>query len=80
MSDPSIEVLGRASRVRYRQGARSIDVESELLVGTPMLVLYAGSIKAWADGQAVTAREKAEIVANIRRLMLPEWGEIDVEE
>jgi hypothetical protein len=42
-----------------------------------MLALYAGSIKAWTDGQAVTAEEKAEIIANIKRLMRPEWGEID---
>jgi hypothetical protein len=79
MSDPTIEVLGRASRIRYRQGGRSIDIDSELLMGTPMLVLYAGSIKAWTSGRAVTADEKAEIITNIKRLMYPEWGEIDVE-
>jgi hypothetical protein len=78
MSDPSIEIFGRASRIKYTQDSRSIDVESELLVGTPMLVVYAGSIKAWADGQAVTSDEKAEIINNIRRLMRPEWGEIDI--
>lgn len=78
MSDPSIEISGRASRIRYRHELRSIDVELEPLVGTPMLVLYAGSIKAWTDGQAVTADEKAEIIANIKRLMRLEWGDIDV--
>jgi hypothetical protein len=78
MSDATIEVLGRASRIRYRQGVRSVDVDSELLIGTPMLVLYGASIRAWTDGKAVTADEKAEIIANIRRLMRPEWGEIDV--
>jgi hypothetical protein len=79
MSDPSIEIFGRASRIRYTQGSRSIEVESELLSGTPMLVIYADSIKAWADGQAITSEEKAEIINNMRRLMRPEWGDIDIE-
>jgi hypothetical protein len=48
-------------------------------VGTPMLVLYAGSIKTWSNGQAVTAEEKSAIVANIRRMLRREWGEIAVE-
>jgi len=59
MNDPSIEISGRASRIRYMQGLRSIDVKSEPLIGTPMLVLYASSIKAWSDGQVVTTEEKA---------------------
>ncbi|MGZ3411296.1 MAG: hypothetical protein ACXWJW_00785 [Xanthobacteraceae bacterium] len=79
MSDPSIEIFGRASRIRYTQGSRSVDVESELLLGTPMLVVYADSIKAWADGQAVTSEEKAEIIDNMKRLMRPEWGDIEIE-
>ena len=78
MSDPSIEILGRASRVRYTQGTRSIDIESEPLIGKPMLALYASSIRAWTNGETVTAAEKADIIANVKRLMRPEWGEIDV--
>jgi hypothetical protein len=79
MSDPSIEVLGRADCIKYTQGSRSIDIGSELLTGQPMLVVYSGTIKAWADGQAVTSEEKAEIIDNIRRLMHPEWGEIAID-
>jgi len=79
MSDPSIEIFGRADTIRYTQGSRSIDVQSELLIGKSMLVLYAGSIKKWADGRTVTADEKAEIIENIKRLMRPEWGDIAIE-
>ena len=43
-----------------------------------MLALYATSIRAWSNGEAVTAEEKADIIANLRRLMRLEWGEIDV--
>ena len=78
MSSPSIEVFGRASRIRYTQGSRTIDIESELLTGTPMLVVYVSSIKAWADGQAATSDDKAEISYNLSRLMRSEWGEIEI--
>jgi len=79
MGNVSITILGRASRIRYKQGSRTIDVESEPLGGTPSLVLYTGSIKAWSDGRAVTAKEKAEIVDTIRRMLRSKWGEIAVE-
>jgi hypothetical protein len=78
MTDTSIEIFGRASRIKYTQGSKSIDIESELLMGMPMLVVYAGSIRVWADGQAVNSDEKAEIIDNVRRLMRPEWGEIEI--
>jgi len=78
MNDLSIEVLGRASRIRYRHGSRSIYVESEPLIGSPALVIYSGSITTWDDGRAVTAQEKAEIIANIKRMMRSKWGDIDV--
>jgi len=44
-----------------------------------MLVVYAGSIKTWSDGQAVTEMEKSAIIANIRNLLRPEFGEIEID-
>jgi hypothetical protein len=65
----SVEVLGRTG-VRYTEGARTLLVDSEVLMTPAGLVLYPSSISTWdapADGDAIDDKTRRTIVDNIRR-------------
>lgn len=74
----SIELLGRAG-LRYRRGGRSMEIDSEILEGPQhFFVVYQASIARWNppdDREPVDERERAEIVADTRRIVRASSGE-----
>jgi hypothetical protein len=60
----SVEILGRMG-IRYREGGRSVDVESEVLA-TPEIAVYVASIRKWSDGDAIDAATRSRIIENIQ--------------
>jgi hypothetical protein len=65
----SVEVLGRTG-VRYIEGPRTVFVNSEVLVGSPPLVIYPSSITRWDppyDAEVIDSAARDRIVDNIRR-------------
>ena len=76
----SVEVLGRTGLL-YTEGARSLQIDSEILAGPHGLVLYTNSIGGWVpphDGEVVDEAQRAVIVDNIRRAFLFDGYEIEV--
>jgi hypothetical protein len=66
----SVEVLGRLGMI-YRQGGRSVAIDSELLT-TESIEIFASSIKTWESAEGskpVSPEERERIVARIRRAM-----------
>ena len=45
----SVEVLGRYE-VKYTEGAKSLVIESDFLMGQPSLAIYANTIRKWQSG------------------------------
>jgi hypothetical protein len=65
----SVEVLGRTG-MKYREGDRTLFVDSEVLAPGKGIAIYTNSIKHWDqphDAEALSAEKKAEIVNNIER-------------
>ena len=61
-----VTVLGRAG-LRYREGARTICVDGEMLTGKYSFVIYAGSIRAWeGSDEPISDDERLRIVGNIQ--------------
>ena len=78
--DVSIELRGRADRLLYSQGGRSLTIDCELLLaGSASLVVYANSIRQWDDGTAISADEKRQIIENVCDDLRPRWGEIEID-
>ncbi|WP_119422724.1 Imm74 family immunity protein [Desertibaculum subflavum] len=76
----SVEVLGRTG-LRYREGDRSLFIDSEVLTGEPAMVLYSGSIRHWEPPhQAGTIDDatRAAIIDRVRRAIRFQGHEIDV--
>lgn len=74
-----VTVLGRAG-LRYREGARSIFVDGEMLTGKFDFVIYASSIRAWeGDAQVIADDERRRIVANIQATFQQNGLALDVE-
>jgi hypothetical protein len=64
-----VTVLGRTG-LRYRDGAKTVFIDAEMLAGAIDLVVYTNTIKAWeATSEAIGDAERAQIIANIRRVL-----------
>jgi hypothetical protein len=67
----SVEVLGRTG-MRYREGSRSVSVDSEVLAPGKGIAIYVNSIRKWDapyQEQSISAEDKSRIVANIKSAM-----------
>lgn len=65
----SIEVLGRTG-LCYREGGRSLKVDSEVLVGPSGMVVDASSIRAWTspnENERIDDTRRKQIVENVLR-------------
>ena len=60
----SIRILGRIG-LRYVEGARSIEVDSEVLVGHHGIVIYCYSLAQWEDGTMVDEASRERVIQNI---------------
>lgn len=66
----ALKVLGGRGGLRYREGNRSVDIDSEFSGGTKGVILYLDSIKWWVspDGrQEISHAERLRIAANVER-------------
>jgi len=64
----SVEVLGRTG-ICYREGAKKLFVDSEVLMGSEGMGIYKSSIKHWkspAGAEDISDEERDHIVENIR--------------
>jgi hypothetical protein len=75
----SATITGRASHIEQVQGQRSVLIDSELLIGNPMLVLCGGGIRKWNDGSMVPPQERTRVIENIQSALGPKWGEIEID-
>ncbi|HVU01154.1 MAG TPA: hypothetical protein VHE30_05355 [Polyangiaceae bacterium] len=73
----SVEVLGQTGLL-YRERARSARIDSEVLSGPAGIVIYADSVKCWADGTAIDEQTARQIVENVRAAFRFRGLEIDV--
>jgi Immunity protein 74 len=67
----SVEVLGRTG-IEYREGDKSVFVDSEVLASGHGIAVFRYSIKAWRPphgNETMTEKEIDQIVENIRRAM-----------
>ena len=67
----SIEVLGRTG-MKYREGSRSMFIDSEVLSSGHGIAIIPGSIKRWDpphNSEAVDSRKREEIITNIREAL-----------
>jgi hypothetical protein len=77
----SVEVLAPDGGLRYAEGPRTMDVDSEMLVGPTALVIYARSIKRWNppySQESVDEATKERILDNMRRAFRFRGFDIDV--
>ena len=76
--DYRVELCGRAG-VLYTEGRRSVEVDSELLVARPGMVIYTDSIETWNTPTGpvrMTEEEKERVIRNLRaslRNSVVEW-------
>lgn len=76
----SVAILGR-NGIRYREGARSVFVDGEMLVGDYDFVIYASSIRQWESSeQVISDSEKQKILRNIQFVCGQNGIRIDVEQ
>jgi len=64
----SVEVLGRTG-LTYREGNRSMFVDSEVMAGPSGLLVYSSSIGKWDppfDSELISEAVKVKIISNIR--------------
>jgi hypothetical protein len=67
----SIEVLARTG-MKYREGDKSLFIDSEVLAPGKGIAISVKSIKAWDPPHArelITEQEKAKIISNIKEAM-----------
>lgn len=79
------EFPGRAGKLIYREGERSVGISGEMLVGEARYALYPYRIKAWDpphEDEAIDREKLEEIIGNIQRaydylgykLHISDWG------
>jgi hypothetical protein len=76
----SVEVLGRTG-LCYREGDRSLKVDSEVLMGPTGMVIDASSIRAWApphERELIEDARRKQIVENIQAAFRFRGFEIEV--
>lgn len=67
----SVEILGRTG-IEYREGAKSLFVDSEVLAVGKGIAVFANSIRNWSppyEREGITSDERQRIVRNICRAM-----------
>ena len=62
----SVATVGRAG-LRYREGGRSLFVDSEFLVGPTLMVVYSSRMRWEHSGEQADAATKLRVAENIRR-------------
>jgi hypothetical protein len=65
----SLQIHGRAG-MTYREGQKTLKIDSEMLVGKYDYAIYWSEVKAWDppfDGEALSEMEKARIRTNIEK-------------
>jgi hypothetical protein len=63
----SVEVLGRTGLI-YKEGSKTLQIDSEVLAGPSGIVVYTDSINSWDKPNAVSQiddKERERIVSNI---------------
>lgn len=63
----SVEVLGRTG-VIYREGSKTMQIDSEILAGPSGIVIYTDSINSWDEPNDVSRiddKERERIISNI---------------
>jgi hypothetical protein len=78
----SVEVLAPDGSLRYTEGPRTMEVDSEMLVGPTALVIYSKSIKHWNppySQESVDEAAKQRIIDNMQRAFRFRGFEIDVD-
>ena len=76
----SVEVLGRTG-LCYREGDRSLKVDSEVLMGPTGTVIDASSIRTWApphEKEVIEDTRRKQIVENIKAAFRFQGFEIEV--
>ena len=74
-----VTVLGRAG-LRYREGARSVIVDGEMLTGAFDFVVYENSICVWEGSNSpIDEAKRKEIVSNIIAAFRQHGLNVDVE-
>jgi hypothetical protein len=74
-----VTILGRGG-IRYREGARVVAIDGEMLTGAFDLVVYTGSIKVWDDTKkTISNEERKQIVANMESVFRKHGLTVDFE-
>jgi hypothetical protein len=76
----SVQILGRVG-LRYREGERTMFVDSEILAGENAISAYSSSIKAWDppnDKDPIGEEERSRIIENIRRALESKGYELQI--
>ena len=76
----SVEVLGRAG-LTYRESAREMFVDSEVLAGPAGMVVYRDTISQWKpphNRKPIDDVERERILQNIREAFRSQGFEIDI--
>ena len=77
----SVKVEGRAG-ILYREGCKSLVVDSEVLAGPVAMVIWANSIRAWDpphSSDLISEDERARILANIKRAVAADGYTFEVD-
>ena len=67
----SIEVLGRTG-MRYREGDKTLFVDSEVLATGKGIAIFTNSITRWSqphESESISSEKKAAIIKNIQQAM-----------
>jgi hypothetical protein len=64
-----IKIHGRAG-LTYKEGKKSVSIDSEMLFSEYNMVIYTNSIKSWNppfDNEMLTEENKKRIISNIKK-------------
>ena len=67
--------MGRVG-MRYREGEKSLFVDSEVLMARHGIMIAAKSIRKWDpphDGEPITGEKKAAIIGHIAQVLVEFW-------
>ncbi len=72
----SVEILGRVG-MRYTEGGKTLDIESEVLVHTG-IALFASLLQVWKDGSPIDDVTRRRIIQNIRKALQSQGDDLVV--
>lgn len=73
-----VELTGRAGAL-FTQGARTMELDGELMASGDVWVLYSSSVGLWNDGNEASAADKQSIVQEVVDLLAKEGVRVVVE-